>query len=136
MTNKRLKPRLGGAERSQGLNNPAAVGISARKFGGGLAAGGSKVYQFGQKKNNLLNDDESTDMISVGGGSGYDDAMSDIGGIRRVDGGSEYDDNQSMLSINRYEDSDAGTIVNGGDSDTSMAMTEVRGGAGSSYDGN
>ena len=31
-----------------------------------------------------------------------------------------------MLSINRYDESDAGTVVNGGDSDTSMAMTEVR----------
>jgi hypothetical protein len=40
-----------------------------------------------------------------------------------------------MLSINRYDDSDAGTIVNGGDLDSSMAMTEVRGGQ-SSYNGN
>ena len=37
-----------------------------------------------------------------------------------------------MLSINRF-DSDAGTVINGGDSDTSMAMTEVRKGGGSDY---
>ena len=39
-----------------------------------------------------------------------------------------------MLSINRYDESDAGTIVNGGDSDTSMAMTEVRKGGSDYYD--
>jgi hypothetical protein len=29
-------------------------------------------------------------MISVGGASGFNDGMSDIGGIRRIDGDSEY----------------------------------------------
>lgn len=37
-----------------------------------------------------------------------------------------------MLSINRYG-SDAGTIVNGGDSDSSFAMTEIRGGSSGGY---
>jgi hypothetical protein len=71
-------------------------------------------------------------LISVGGGSGYDDAMSDIGGIRKIGGDSEYDDNQSMLSINRYG-SDAGTVVNGGDSNSSFNMTEIRGGSQNDY---
>lgn len=99
MTNKRLKPRTLGTlgtskdtvQNSRGLQNPAAAGaIGARKFG----AGGNKALQYGQNKDNklLIDDDQTSDMVSVGGGSGYDDAMSDIGGIRRVDTNSEYPD--------------------------------------------
>ena len=61
--------------------------------------------------------------------------MSDIGGIRRVGGNSDYDDSQSMLSINRYDNSDAGTVVNGGDQNSSFAMTEIRGGSQNEYNG-
>ena len=135
LSNKRLKPITLQKQKSgtdllstqssvRSSNNPAAAGgIASRRFGGNGA------YQFGGKKNDnrlIADDDQTNDMISVGGGSGYDDATSDIGGIRRIDGDSEYQDDQSMLSINRYDESDAGTVVNGGDSDTSMAMTEVR----------
>lgn len=43
-------------------------------------------------QNSIISDDQTSDIVSVGGGSGYDDTTSDIGGIRRVDGESDYPD--------------------------------------------